>query len=88
VDHQLINVNFESDREFQEGYFPRRETIDCGVLGLEKPESRSLPFREQFLVEKGIVEGKDEVLAELDRGKINGYLNEWNRGRLAEGEEL
>jgi hypothetical protein len=45
IDHQLLNVNFESGKEFQEGYFNRRDKINCELLGISPPEKASLPFR-------------------------------------------
>ena len=88
VDHQLINLNFQREKEFQEGYFPKKEKIDCSLLGIEGTEKRNLPFRHRFLVENQIVDNSQESLLELDRKGFDKHLYKWNDCRFKQGSQL
>ena len=58
------------------------------LLGIEKPQKQSLPFRHRFLVENKLVDNDEETLASLDRKKIDNMLYKWNEERFIEGKAL
>ena len=62
--------------------------MDCELLGVDRPQKASLPFRHRFLVQNEIIEDDSELLTSLDRKKIDGYLRKWNEDKLKRGDKL
>ena len=71
VDHQLVSRQLEKGEEFHESYFPRKDKIDCSLLGVESETKPLLPFRHRFLLDNKIIENSQEEVMQLDRAKIN-----------------
>lgn len=74
IDHQLVNVGLERGEGFHEGYFSRREKIDCGLLGLPPAEKVNLPFRLRFLVENGLATVEEVLKGGFTRARIDALL--------------
>jgi hypothetical protein len=82
VDHQLINVKFEKNLECCEDYKEKGDKIDCELLGIKRGKNVLPPFRERYLISNGLVECDFEVLAQLDRKKMDKILAEHNEKLL------